>query len=124
MHQSNLYRYEVEFGEAISLLIEPVGVPFLVAGMLDGRSINLSEGNEFRFMIDKQPGSTHFLVLEFQFLPDSPENPRYAVELKSSEGPPYPFSVSANDQVKDISIKFHVISGSGSLGIKPPKPWT
>ena len=123
MHQSNLYRYEVEFGEAISLLIEPVGVPLLVGGMLDSRPINLSEGNEFRFKVDKSPGSTHFLLLEFTFLPNSPEDARYAVELKSSEGPPYTFAVSVNDQVKDKSIKFHVVSGAGSLGIKPPEPW-
>jgi hypothetical protein len=122
MHQSNLYRYEVQVGEAISLLIVPVGVPFRVTSFLDNRPINLREGNDCRFMVDKPPGSTYFLLLEFKFLPDSPPDARYTVELTSSEGPPYTFAVSVNDQVKDISIKFHVV-GAGSLGIKPPEPW-
>lgn len=124
MHQSNLYRYEVLSGETISLIIKSVGVPLLVAAVLNNRPINLSQGNEFSFTVDQSAGSTYFLSLEPKFLPDSPKDARYEVELRSSEGSTYAFAVKANDPVKDKSIKFHVVSGAGSLGIKPPEPWT
>jgi hypothetical protein len=118
--------YIVEPNETVTIKIEAVNTPSLVAISLDGKATQL-QGEPFEFQASPQKGTTHALLLLFTFAGGEQPSGSYHVNLKGSEAGTFRFSVDldSSSPVSSRALEFRVGSTEidGKFGIDPPSPW-
>jgi len=117
MKRINDFVYEVRPGEKITIKVTPTNFGdslSSVEAVLDGKPLPNSGTNDapvFHFTVTKPVGKTHRVLMEFTFLPGSPDTAFYEVVIsgQNDEGCPCGFTISKTDQVKDPGISFEVV---------------
>jgi|SRR5690349_2128212 len=118
MKRINDVTYEVRTGEQITIRVTPTGfegeLPSVEA-VLDGKPLANSGSNDapvFRFTVTKPIGKTHRVMMEFTFLPGTPDEACYKVSIsgQADEGCPCGFEICKADETKEVTIAFDVVS--------------
>ena len=123
MKEVNLFTYEVQRGETITLEVDAVGPsdtylavaePFYPVSAVPGAQ------SRYRFQVDGSKEGVIAAAISAYFPPDSPESAMFKLSLIGSNGGDTShFSISKTSAVKDITIFFIV----DHPGIQPPEPW-
>jgi hypothetical protein len=117
MKKINDVTYEVHPGEQITISVTPTNfgdsLPSVEA-VLDGKPLPNSGSNDapvFRFTVTKPPGNTHRVLMEFTFLPGTPDAACYQVSIsgQNDEGCPCGFEICKSDATKEVTIAFDVV---------------
>lgn len=113
--------FVVDERERITVKVEAIKTLSSVNVSLDGQGFALQD-NHFEFQASTERGTTHFLVLVFNF---SVTDGAYHVNLKGDTGGSFRFDVSSSGSpVSSRLLEFSVGSaGNTRLGIEPPSPW-
>ena len=114
MKQIEIYLYEVRQNEAVTFEIEPVGVGPRVAAADSGREIpQTGDPNRpnFTFVADRQPGKHHYVMLDFTFLAQDPEDAYFNLILRGSNGGQFTNIpvVHKHGSVEDPLFRFKVL---------------
>lgn len=118
MKEINDVTYEVRPGEEITITVTPRNfadnLPSVEA-TLDGKKLANSgtdDEPEFHFTVTKPPGKTHRVMMEFTFLPGTPDDACYDVDIsgENDEGCPCGFSICKTDEDKEVTIGFDVVA--------------
>ena len=116
MKKINSFTYDVNSGEKITISVTPTNFGSSlpdVEAVLDGDDLENTNSNDspvFELTVSKPVGKTHRVLMEFIFLPDSPQNALYEVVIsgKNDVGCPCGFVISKTNQVKEVGIRFRV----------------
>lgn len=117
MKKINDVTYEVRPGEQITIRVTPTdfgtSLPSVDA-VLDNHklpNVGTDDGPVFTFPVTKPAGKTHRVFMQFTFVPDSPDEACYHVEIsgQNDEGCPCEFSICKTDEVKGVNIAFDVV---------------
>jgi hypothetical protein len=116
MNKINSFTYDVSSDEKITISVTPTnfgGSLPDVEAVLDGNDLANTGSNDapaFEFTVSKPVGKTHRVLMEFIFLPDSPQNAFYDVAISGQNdvGCPCGFVISKANQVKEVGIRFRV----------------
>jgi len=117
MNRINDFSYEVHPGEKITISVTPVD--FLdslpsVEAVLDGKPLPNSGTNDapvFRFTVTKPIGQTHRVMMEFTFLPGTPDKACYQISISGQDdvGCPCGFDICKSDEAKEVTVAFDVV---------------
>ncbi len=117
MQKINDVTYEVQNGEQITIAVTPTNfgdsLPSVEA-TLDGKALSNSGTDDapvFRFTVTKLPGKTHRVMMEFTFLPGTPDDACYHVSISGQNdvGCPCGFDICKSDETKEVTIAFDVV---------------
>jgi hypothetical protein len=111
MQKIQSLRYTANLSEEIDIAVTPTGTAAFVAASLDGHTLsplpNTDNAPEYKFLINRPVGKTHFVAMEFSF-PQAAAGAKYDVSVSGSNGGSDTFKVSATDAVKDVILRFKV----------------
>jgi len=117
MEKINDITYEVHSGEQITIRVTPTNfgdsLPSVEAS-LDGKRLPNSGTDDapiFQVPVSKPAGRTHRVMMEFTFLPGSPDVACYNVSISGQNdvGCPCGFDICKADEDKEVTIAFDVV---------------
>jgi hypothetical protein len=118
MQRINDITYEVRKGEDITIDVVPTN--FLdslpsVEAVLDGRDLENSgtvDAPSFSFTVTRSAGDTHRVMMEFTFLPGTPNQACYEVSItgQNDKGCPCGFDICKTDETREVTIAFDVVN--------------
>jgi hypothetical protein len=116
MRRLNDVTYEVENGERITIDVVPTN--FLsslpsVESVLDGKDLENSgtvDAPRFSFTVTRASKDIHRVLMEFNFIPGTPNNACYGVTIKGRNdvGCPCGFEICKTDDTREVGILFVV----------------
>jgi hypothetical protein len=113
MQEVEPLKYTVVVGEVIDVVVTPTGTGVFLAASLDGHTLSPLPGTEtapnYRFLVNRPVGRTHFLAMEFSF-PGAATRAKYDVAVSGDHGGSAGFAISKDDSVKDPFLRFKVTS--------------
>lgn len=117
MIRINDVTYEVKNPERITIDVVPTN--FLdsfhsVEAVLDGKDLENSgtdDAPSFAFTVTKLPNGTHRVMMEFTFLPGTPDDACYEVSIagQNDVGCPCGFDLCKTDETRELTIAFDVV---------------
>jgi hypothetical protein len=115
MTQIDDFEYKVVKGEQITIKVSfnPASQSGSFAVLtLDGQTLQgAGSPAVYRFTVTKDVEHEHTLIMDFTFLPDSPDTAKYNVEVSSSKGNVFTFAVNKTDFTHDPAVVFMVVVG-------------
>jgi hypothetical protein len=89
MIQLTSSRYEVVRGEKVTITVTPVKVAPRVTAQQNEQPLD-NVGSEskprFEFKVDEVPGNTHFVPIEFDFVPNDDPGAFFRIDVAGSRG--------------------------------------
>jgi hypothetical protein len=110
MQQITDFLYHVKFQEHVRVKINPVNVGNQFVADLDAHGMGTPANGEYRFIVTRPVGKTHFLIIGFRFI-NAGNNARYHIEISGDNGNNQPFSVTIlpDDPNLDVLFRFEVV---------------